>query len=96
MIPLYSTYTSVSATDGTTITSYVEVEGYANIMPSGCNLQGVTHQGSVYNKLYTTRGFIDGTSIYTSCYISVENSQSISESPTGRTPDATAPHVGST
>jgi len=86
MIPLFSTYVSVSATGGTTITSYVEVNGYADIMPAGCNLQGVTHQGSTYNQLSTTGGWVYGTPTCPSCYISVENSQSISGSPTGTYP----------
>jgi hypothetical protein len=85
MIPLYSTYESVSAT-ATTIYSYVEVDGYADVMPTNCNVQGVTHHGAAYNEISTTGGWVYGSDTCPSCYIAVENYQSIPGTPTGSYP----------
>lgn len=88
MVPEYSAY-STSAIESTTIYTYVTVQGYAVIYPSaGCTLQGVTHQGRVYNMTSTTGGWVDGPATCPSCFISVSNNQSF----TG-TPGATYPYT---
>lgn len=81
MIPEYSSYASVSGA-GTSISTLVTVQGYAEIEPSaGCDLEGVTHQGRAYNLLSTTGGWVDGPKVSPSSYISVTNSQTIPATP---------------
>lgn len=81
MIPEYSAYASASGND-TSISTLVTVEGYTDVQPTaGCNLEGVTHQGRVYNMLSTTGGWEDGPKVAPADYISVTNSQSIAATP---------------
>jgi len=85
MIPNFSSYEAVAAI-GTTIYSSVEVQGWAVLMPSSCNSSGVTHQGAAYNKLSTVGAWVYGPQTCPSCYINVQNNQSVSGSPTGTYP----------
>ena len=81
MNPTYGTYHNESS-DGTKIYTSVLVDGSAGCQPSAsCNCSGATHTPEAYNKLGTVGGWSSGTPGCVNCYLSYQNNQSITATP---------------
>ncbi|HUN63972.1 MAG TPA: hypothetical protein VMU53_18375 [Candidatus Sulfotelmatobacter sp.] len=83
MIPAYSMYFGAgNGSSGNSILTFVEVEGYANIYPTDCALEGVTHQGSAYNDVDGVGNYWEsGSAVCPSCYVYVLDYQTLQATP---------------
>lgn len=79
MNPVYSFYVIATGSGGD-ITTYVEVYGYAQVLPPNCGAQYI-HTGAAYNKISNTGGWLFGPPVCPSCYIMVQNNQNLSGTP---------------